>query len=83
MPDYKNNVDARLKKFIDNIERLEEDKADLAKQVSDVYKEAKTAGFDTKTMKKVIALRKLDQDERHEQEQMLSTYKEALGMIGA
>lgn len=80
MTDYKNGVDLKLKKFIENIEALEVEKKEISNQISDTYKEAMTVGFDTKTMKRVVALRKLDQDERTELEQLTETYKEALGM---
>lgn len=70
----------QLTAFIERIERLEEEKKTIADDVKDVYAEAKANGFDTKAMRKVIALRKLDQDERMEQEAILDTYLHALGM---
>jgi uncharacterized protein (UPF0335 family) len=73
-------VDLKLKKFVENIEALEENKKEISQQISDHYKEAKAVGFDAKTMRKVIALRKLELDERMEAEQLLETYKEALNM---
>ena len=81
MPDLQNNVDLKLKKFIENIEKLEEEKKEISEQISDTYKEAKTVGFDAKVMRKVIALRKLEIDERLEAEQLLDTYLDALGML--
>jgi uncharacterized protein (UPF0335 family) len=75
-----NKVDIRLKQFIENIERSEEEKKEITKQISDIYKEAKTAGFDTAIMKKIVALRRMDNAELQEQEYLLETYKEALGM---
>jgi len=69
----------RLKSFIERIERLEEEKKNLIADVREVYAEAKSSGFDTKTMRKVVALRKLDTSERQEQEALLDTYLRALG----
>jgi len=69
-----------LKSFIERIERLEEEKAALAADIREVYSEAKGTGFDTKIMRKVIALRKLDTADRQEQEAILELYKGALGM---
>ena len=77
----KNEVNAgHLKSFIERIERLEEEKAALTTDIKDVYGEAKANGFDTKIIKKVVALRKLDRDERNEIETILDLYLSALGM---
>lgn len=70
----------KLKSYIERIERLEEDKAGLASDVRDVFAEAKSNGFDTKTMRQVLKLRKMKANERTEQEYMLDLYKRALGM---
>lgn len=77
-----NNVDLKLKRFVENIERLEEEKKELSRQISDVYREAKAFGFDSKAMRRIISLRKMDSDKRIELEQLTETYKEALGMLG-
>ncbi len=69
-----------LKAFIERIERLEEEKAALAGDIRDVYSEAKANGFDTKIMRKVIALRRKDHAERKEEEAIMELYLEALGM---
>ncbi len=69
-----------LKSFIERIERLEEEKAALAADIREVYAEAKGQGFDTKIMRQVIRLRKLDRADRQEQEAMLDLYLGALGM---
>jgi uncharacterized protein (UPF0335 family) len=69
----------RLKSFVERIERLEEEKKNLITDTREVYAEAKSSGFDTKTIRKVVALRKLDQSERQEQEALLDTYLRALG----
>jgi uncharacterized protein (UPF0335 family) len=71
----------QLKSFIERIERLEEEKKTIADDIKDVYGEAKGTGFDTKILKKVIAIRKQDRDERMEQEAILETYLMALGML--
>lgn len=73
----------QLLQFIQRIERLEEEKSTIADDIKDVYGEAKGTGFDTKILKKVIAIRKMDKDERMEQEAVLDTYLAALGMIPA
>jgi uncharacterized protein (UPF0335 family) len=71
----------QLKAFVERIERLEEEKKGIADDIKDVYAEAKGNGYDTKALRKVIALRKQDKDERAEQEAILETYLHALGMI--
>jgi len=71
----------QLRSFIERIERLEEEKRTISDDIKDVYGEAKGTGFDTPTLRKVIALRKQDRDERMEQEAILDTYLFALGMI--
>lgn len=71
----------QLKALIERIEKLEEEKAALAQDVKDVFAEAKSSGFDTKIMKQVIALRKKDAAKRAEEQAILSTYMEALGML--
>lgn len=71
----------QLRSFIERIERLEEEKKTIADDIKDVYGEAKGTGFDTKILKKVIAIRKQDKDERMEQEAILETYLMALGMV--
>ena len=70
----------RLRSFIDRIERLEEEKAALSADIREVYSEAKANGFDTKIMRQVLKLRKLDKDDRQEQEHLLDLYLRALGM---
>ena len=72
----------RLRSFIERIERLEEEKAALAADIREVYAEAKSTGFDVKTMRQVIKLRKLDRDDREAQEHLLDLYKQALGLEG-
>ena len=69
-----------LRQFIERIERLEAEKKDLAEQQKEVMAEAKGRGYDTKVLRKVIALRKRDKDDIAEEEAILEMYKEALGM---
>jgi len=71
----------QLRAFIERIERLEEEKKSIADDIKDVYGEAKSLGFDSKILRKVISIRKQDADERAEQEAILDTYLHALGMI--
>ena len=70
----------RLKSFISRIERLEEEKAALAADIREIFAEAKATGFDTKIMRQVLRLRKLEQADRQEQEHLLDLYLQALGM---
>ena len=69
-----------LRQFIERFERLETEKKDIAEQQKEVMAEAKARGYDTKVMRKVIALRKRDKDDIAEEEAVLEMYKEALGM---
>ena len=71
----------RLRSFIERIERLEEEKAALMADIKEVYAEAKGTGFDPKTMRKVVSLRKMDESDRQEAEFLLDTYLSALGML--
>ncbi len=70
----------QLRLFIERIERLEEEKKGIADDVKDVYAEAKSTGFDAKTMRKVVALRKLEKHTRDEMDALLDTYRNALGL---
>ena len=70
----------QLKSIIERVERLEEEKKTIADDIKDVYGEAKAMGFDVKVLRKVISIRKLDQNERMEQEAVLDTYLAALGL---
>jgi uncharacterized protein (UPF0335 family) len=70
----------RLKSFLDRIEKLEEERKAISDDVRDVYSEAKGVGYDVKTMRRVVSLRKMDAADRAEQETLLDTYKHALGM---
>ncbi len=70
----------QLKAIIERIERLEEEKKATSDDIRDVYAEAKGTGFDTKALRTIVRLRKLDTDERREQQEVLDTYLHALGM---
>jgi uncharacterized protein (UPF0335 family) len=70
----------RLCLLIERIERLNEEKKNLQNDIKDVFVEAKAAGFDTKAMRQIIKLRKIEKAEREAQEAIIDTYKEALGL---
>ena len=69
-----------LRQFVERIERLDSEKKDLAEQQKEVMAEAKSRGYDTKVLRKIIALRKREADDIAEEEAVLEMYKEALGM---
>lgn len=71
----------RLKSFVERIERLEEEKRGIGEDVKEVYAEAKGTGFDVKIIRQIIRLRKMNKNDRQEQEAILELYKEALGMV--
>ena len=70
-----------LKAFVERVERLEEEKKTISDDIRDVYTEAKAHGFDVKALRAIVRLRKQDVDERKEQEAILETYLQALGML--
>jgi uncharacterized protein (UPF0335 family) len=70
----------QLRLFIERIERLEEEKKGMADDIRDVYLEAKSQGFDGKTMRSIVRLRKMEKNARDEAEALLETYKAALGL---
>ncbi len=71
----------QLKSIVERIERLEEEKQAVSDDIKEVYAEAKANGFDTKTLRTVVRLRKQDSNERQEQEALLELYMQALGMV--
>ena len=71
----------QLRAFVERIERLEEEKRQVAEQIKEVYAEAKANGFDSKTLRKVVSLRKKPAEERQEEEALLDLYLSALGMV--
>lgn len=70
----------RLLSFFERIERLEEEKSALAEDIKDVYAEAKSAGFEVKIMRRVMKLRKMEEEKRREEDQLLELYMSAIGM---
>ena len=69
----------QLRSIIERIERLEEDKSEVAADIKEVYAEAKGNGFDTKALRKLVALRKKDRDKAMEERAILELYANALG----
>jgi uncharacterized protein (UPF0335 family) len=69
-----------IRQFVERVERLEAEKKDLADQIKEVMAEAKGRGYDTKALRRIVALRKRDKDDVAEEEAVLEMYKAALGM---
>lgn len=75
------NISAeQLRLLIERVERLEEEKKGLSDDIRDVYLEAKSTGFDIKTMRTIVRLRRMEKHHRDEAEMLLETYKQALGL---
>jgi len=75
------NISAdQLRLLIERIERLEEEKKGISDDIKDVYGEAKSTGFDVKTIRTIVRLRKMEKHHRDEAEMLLETYKQALGL---
>lgn len=70
-----------LKSFVERIEQLESEKAAIAADIKDVLAEAKSTGFDPKIIKKIVAMRKQDADKMREEQALIATYMDALGML--
>lgn len=81
MSEIQGSTRDQLRAFVERIERLEEEKAATTADIREVYAEAKAMGFDVKTLRTVVRLRKQDATERQEQEAILATYMVALGMV--
>ena len=85
MTDHSDNLSDtardKLKLTVERIERLEEEKKEVAEQIKEVYGEAKALGYDTKALRTVVKLRKQDRQERNEQEAILEVYMDALGEL--
>ncbi len=76
------NVSAdQLRLFIERIERLEEEKRGISDDIKDVYGEAKSTGFDGKIMRQIVRLRKMERHQLQEQDALLETYRNALGLV--
>lgn len=74
------DADERLRLLVERIERLDEERKGIGDDIKDVYAEAKATGYDTKAIKQVIRLRKMNPDDRKEQEAILQTYCASLGI---
>jgi uncharacterized protein (UPF0335 family) len=72
---------AQLKSLVERIERLEQEKAEVAEQIKEVFAEAKGNGYDVKTLRKVVRIRKQDRAKRQEEEAILDLYLAAVGEI--
>lgn len=72
--------DGRLRLLIERVERLEEEKKGISDDIRDVYNEAKSVGYDVKTMRAIVRVRKMKPDDRREMDMLLDTYKCALGL---
>lgn len=81
MTDHGSNINGQLRSIVERIERLEEDKATITSDIKEVYSEAKANGFDTKIIRKVVALRKKEAAQRIEEQALIETYMGALGML--
>ncbi len=70
----------QLRSFIERIEKLEQEKTELMQTIREVYSEAKGSGYDTKIMRQIVRLRKMEDQARREQEELLDLYKNAVGL---
>lgn len=75
-----NNAAAQIKAYIERVELLEEERKERATDIRDIYAEAKGNGFDAKTLRRIVALRRKDADKVKEENAMLETYLHAIGM---
>lgn len=81
MTDAGHNVNQIIRSYIERVERLEEDRRAILEDIREVYAEAKGNGFDTKTMREVVKLRRLSAADRAERQALLDMYMQALGML--
>ncbi len=70
----------QLRQYIERVERLEEEKRALMADIKDIYSEAKATGFEPKVMRQIVKIRAMDKDLLAEQDMLLSTYRDALGL---
>jgi uncharacterized protein (UPF0335 family) len=75
------DIDLKLKQIVENVEHLVDEEKEIKEQIMGIYKEAASQGFDVKTIRKIISLRKKDSNKVREEEDLLEMYKKALGMI--
>ncbi len=80
MPETTKETSLQLKKYIEGIETYEDQKKEINESIKEIVSEAKAAGFDTKIIRQIIRIRKMDKTKLEEQEYLLETYMEALGM---
>lgn len=83
MPDVGGIAGARLKSFIERIERLHEERRSLADNIKEVFAEAKGTGFDPKIMRMLLRERRMERDDLDEEQTLLDLYRRALGMLPA
>ena len=76
-----NQTPEMLRQFIERVERLEEEKSGILSDIRDVYSEAKGYGFDPKIMRQVVKMRAMDKQDLYEHDQLIETYRSALGLI--
>ena len=74
-------INNQLNSIVERIEKLEDERDELRLSIKDIYVEAKSLGFDTKVLKKVIAMRKQDAEKRQYEQEMIDSYMSALGML--
>jgi uncharacterized protein (UPF0335 family) len=74
-------INNQIKAIVERIEQMEEEKLVIATDISEIYREAKSNGFDTKTIKKIVAMRKKDPNKLAEEQAIMDTYMAALGML--
>lgn len=79
-PGHNSAANDRLRLFVERIERLEEEKQGIADDIKEVYAEAKAVGYDAKILRQIVRLRKMNPDDRREQDALLETYRAALGI---
>jgi len=77
---FDGTAQAKLKAFLERIERLTEEKKALSEDIRDVYSEIKSAGFEPKIIRKIVNLRKMNLEKRREEEELLELYQSAIGM---
>jgi uncharacterized protein (UPF0335 family) len=75
------NARAQIRSIVERIERLEEEKKGTSDDIRDIYAESKGNGFDVKALRTIVRMRKMDDKDRQEQETVLDTYLQAMGMI--
>jgi len=78
--DKQNGLDGRLIAMVERIEHLEDEKKELSADIREVYNEAKSTGYDTKAIRQIVKLRKMNPSEREESEFLLDEYKRLTGM---